>query len=164
MAYYPSQMLVKAIPDRTGSISLDPGNKELPQKFGKAKVREFGNWKNFKPIFYPRNDIKNQLGPNTLELGLNTILFTLHLIDQRRERIFKRILKTLAGCFYKKIKMGNMHTNLNYLVLDCMGRVVQYEENANVRYSALKSRELFYLSFYQIDQTGIRGKVYGLNF
>ena len=57
-----------------------------------------------------------------------------------------------------------MHTNLNYLVLDCMGRVVQYEENANVRYSALKSRELFYLSFYQIDQTGIRGKVYGLNF
>ena len=57
-----------------------------------------------------------------------------------------------------------MHTNLNYLVLDCVGRVVQFEENANVRYSALKSRELFYLSFYQIDQTGIRGKVYGLNF
>jgi hypothetical protein len=25
----------------------DWSNKELPQKFGKAKVREFGNWKNY---------------------------------------------------------------------------------------------------------------------
>jgi hypothetical protein len=43
-----------AKPNLTDSFTVDPGNKELPQKFGKAKVREFGNWKNFKALFYPK--------------------------------------------------------------------------------------------------------------
>jgi len=55
-----------AKPDRTRSISYDPGNKELPQKFGKAKVREFGNWKNFKTIFYPLGGNKKPLEPSRL--------------------------------------------------------------------------------------------------
>ena len=28
------------------------GNKELPPNFGKAKVREFDNWKNFDRVFF----------------------------------------------------------------------------------------------------------------
>ena len=137
-------------------------NKELPPKFGKAKVGENGFRKNFSQGFFPPQLPKDQ----ALDQRPSGGLFFFLLFDQVEHGIQGRIkgfFEGFANGLNEQVPTRYMHPNLRHLILDRMDDVIQFQENRDLNDVIVLLIEFLQLFLYVVDEFAVGTEMHGLN-